>query len=646
MLSQSSLILSLFTDDVLGRILSFIADDDAADRRSFRAVCRSFLRVDSLHRTHLRILRVEYFQVLLARFPRVDSLDLSVCPRIDDATVAAMLGNRSGWAARVRRLVLSRCAGLRFHGLEMLARSCPLLEAVDVSYCCNFGDREAAALSCAARLRDLRLDKCLGVTDVGLAKVAVGCSGLEKLSLKWCFEITDLGIDLLAKKCPHLKLLDISYSKVTSGSLQSISRMQKLEVLAMVGCGAVDDSGLHYLGKGCPLLQDLNISRCDKLSFSALASFISGRSGILKIHASYCFYELPTGFINQLVDVMNLKKLIIDGAPVSDTCFKIISANCKFLVEIGLGKCKGVTDCGIEHLVSGCVNLKVINLTCCGDISDTAISAITESCRDLVCLKLECCNFLTEKSLDLLGSRSFLLEEIDLTDCPGVNDIGLNYLSKCSKLLCLKLGLCSNISDKGLNYVALNCKEIRELDLYRCTGIGDDGLHALSTGSKKLKKLNLSYCSEITDRGMEYLGHLPEIYDLELRGLLNVTATGLTALASGCQRLAELDLKHCTNISDSGFWALAYHSRNLQQINLSECSISDVGLCMVMGNLRCLQDAKLVNVGRVSGNGVELALRACCATLKKVKLPNSFRFMLSADIVNTLLAKGCKIRWD
>lgn len=213
MSSESSLILSLFTDDVLGRILSFIADD--SDRRSFRAVCKSFLRVDSLHRTHLRILRLEFIQSLLFKFPRVDSLDLSVCPRIDDGTIAMLLSNGSGWAVRVRRLVLSRCAGLRFSGLEMLARSCPLLESVDVSYCCNFGDREAAALSYAARLRDLRLDKCLGVTDVGLAKVAVGCSSLEKLSLKWCFEITDLGIDLLAKKCPHLKLLDISYSKVS-----------------------------------------------------------------------------------------------------------------------------------------------------------------------------------------------------------------------------------------------------------------------------------------------------------------------------------------------------------------------------------------------------------------------------------------------
>lgn len=58
------------------------------------------------------------------------------------------------------------------------------------------------------------MDKCLGVTDIGLAKIAVGCGKLERLSLKWCLEISDLGIDLLCKKCLDLKFLDVSYLKV------------------------------------------------------------------------------------------------------------------------------------------------------------------------------------------------------------------------------------------------------------------------------------------------------------------------------------------------------------------------------------------------------------------------------------------------
>lgn len=82
------------------------------------------------------------------------------------------------------------------------------------------------------------------------------------------------------------------------------------------------------------------------------------------------------------------------------------------------------------------------------------------------------------------------------------------------------------------------------------------------------------------------------------------------------------------------------------QINMSYCNVSNVGLCMVMGNLTRLQDAKLVHLKKVTIEGFELALRACCGRIKKVKLVSSLRFKLSQEIIETLQSGGCKIRWD
>lgn len=206
-------VLSLLTDDLLLKILSLLIH--ASDRKSFRSTCKAFYRVDSLHRTHLRVLRPEFLPSLFSKLPRVTSLDLSVCPCIDDTAVSRLLSAADPiWARRIRRLNLSRCSGLGFQGLETLVRNCVNLESVDVSYCSAFGDREAAALSSAVALKELNLDKCLYLSDVGLAKIAIGCPKLEKLSLKWCFDISDIGIELLSKKCAQLKRLDISYLKV------------------------------------------------------------------------------------------------------------------------------------------------------------------------------------------------------------------------------------------------------------------------------------------------------------------------------------------------------------------------------------------------------------------------------------------------
>uniref|UniRef100_A0A7N0VN47 F-box/LRR-repeat protein 15-like leucin rich repeat domain-containing protein n=1 Tax=Kalanchoe fedtschenkoi TaxID=63787 RepID=A0A7N0VN47_KALFE len=637
---------SLLTDDLLLRILEKLDDD--ADRRKWRLVCKDFLRVDCMQRTSLRVLRAEFLPNLIAKYGNATRLDLSVCPRIDDGTLSFLLSR--GWAARwfgrLKEVVLLRTTGLKPTGLEMLIRACRNLERLDVSHSLEFGDRECAAMAWGGGLREVRMDKCLNVTDVGLVKVAVGCPKLESVSLKWCLEVTDMGIDLLVRKCQGLKSLDISYLQVTNESLKSISSLQKLEVLGMVRCQFVDDAGLEYLGTGCPSLQIVDISRCKSISTIGLNSLIGGHRGLTQLVAGYNVPEPSPAFLTLLSNLKNLKSIRIDGARVSESYLQTITDNCKLLTEVGLSKCKGVTDNGIIQLVSRCINLRILDLTCCDTVGDAAISAVANSCRNLNCLKLEACKLVTMKSLQSLGSHSILLKEIDLTDCYGVVDKGLFHLSKCFGLASLKLGLCANITDEGLSSIASKCSRIYELDLYRCAGIGDNGLAALSNGCTRLKILNLSYCTKITDQGLAYIGQMDELLELEMRGLVNITNTGFTAVVAGCRRLSELDIKHCENVTDSGFWALAYHGQNLRQLNISNCSISDTVLCMLMGNLTRLQDIKLVDLSNITVEGLELALKACRARIKKVKFSALFTQLLSVELMETLKARGCKIRGD
>ncbi|XP_058084376.1 F-box/LRR-repeat protein 3 isoform X1 [Magnolia sinica] len=634
-------ILSLLTQDLLLKILDRIDSD--LDRKSWRLVCKDFHRVDSLHRRSIRVIRPDSLSSLLRTYRSLELLDLSICPRIDDRSISLAF-SASGRAQRLRSLVLSRASGLRSGGLALAVRSCPSLESIDVSHCCVLGDHEAAAISLAAGLRDLKLVKCLGVTDVGLAKIAVRCGALRSLNLKWCLKITDLGIDLLSKKCRDLKVLDISYLKVTNHSLRSIASLPKLEALSMVGCSFFDDDGLDYLGNGSPSLQIINISRCDNVSSCGLNSVIKGHEGLRQINAGNCFPELSMPFLSKLKDLKSLNSIRLDGFRVSTSILQIIGLSCKSLVEMGLSKCSGVTDEGITELVSSCMELRTLDLTCCHLLTDDAILAVANSCKKLACLKLESCALITEKGLDKLGSCCPFLQEVDLTDC-SINDTGLKCLSKCSELVDLKLGLCPNISDKGLIHIGSNCKKLKELDLYRCSEIGDDGLAALASGCKKLRRLNLCYCSQITDRGLKYLSSLEELADLELRRLVKISNLGVALIAIGCKSLVELDLKRCYLINDMGLWVLIQHARNLRQLNISYCPVSDAGLYALLGNLECLMDVKLVHITRASPQGFELALRACCDRLKKVKLPGSLKHLLSLELIQTLQARGCRIRW-
>ncbi|XP_068660575.1 F-box/LRR-repeat protein 3 [Aristolochia californica] len=632
-------ILTSLTDDLLLIILDKLQED--ADRKTWRLVCTDFLRLESLHRKSLRVLRHVALPALLRRYSSLERLDLSVCPRVDDQVLAFSFV-RPGWAWGLRSLILCRATAVRFGGLEAAVKACPTLEVVDVSYCSKFGDREAAALSCATGLRDLRLVKCWDITDVGLAKIAVGCQRLEKLNLKWCLEISDLGLDLLSKKCHDLKFLDVSYLKISNKSLESLSSLRNLKSLLMVGCSNLDDEGMNFLKNGNASLQCIDISRCEKVTPYGLASVIEGHLRLYQITARHSVPELSALFLVNLKELENLRSIRLDGLQLSYSVLQTIRHNCKSLVEIGLSKCKGVTDEGVGAIVTD--RLQSIDLTCCCAITDDAILAIAKTSKKLLSLGLESCSSITEAGLDRLATCCSSLKELDLTDC-NVNDSGLKCLSKCLELVALKLGLCPCISDKGLTCIGSNCKNLRELDFYRCTGIGDLGLASVASGCRRLRKLNICYCGQITDEGFKCLSLLEELSDLEMRNVMKVTGKGLAAVAVGCRRLAKLEMKRCYLVDDMGFLALAQYARNLRQINISYCPVSDVSLCVMLGNLRCLQDVKMEHLTRVSLEGFELGLRASCDRLKKVKLVTGLKNLLSRELMQLLDARGCKIKW-
>jgi len=201
--------------DLLAHALANVSDP--RDRKSCRLACRSFARAEAASRRSARPLRREALPCVLRLFPRLASLDLSACAGLDDACLAALPAAAAGTGhplAGVRWVCLARATGVSWRGLEATVAACPRLEAVDLSHCVAAGDMEMAALALAAGLRELKLDKCLAVTDVGLAKVAVGCPRLERLSIRWCLEISDIGVNLLANKCRQLRSVDISYLKV------------------------------------------------------------------------------------------------------------------------------------------------------------------------------------------------------------------------------------------------------------------------------------------------------------------------------------------------------------------------------------------------------------------------------------------------
>ncbi|ESQ40042.1 hypothetical protein EUTSA_v10012898mg [Eutrema salsugineum] len=629
----------LLSEELVFIILDLISENPS-DLKSFSLTCKWFYQVEAKHRKSLKPLRPEYLPRLLSRYRKTADLDLTSCPRVTDYALSVLACLCGPW---LRSLDLSRSASFSAAGLLRLAVKCVNLVEIDLSNSTDLSDAAAAVLAEATSLQRLKLGRCKLLTDMGIGCIAVGCRKLQLLCLKWCVGVGDLGVALLAVKCKDIRTLDLSFLPITGKCLHDILRLQHLEELLLEGCFGVDDDSLRSLRHDCKSLKKLDASSCQNLSQRGLTSLLSGAGCLQRLDLAHCSSVISLDFASSLKKVSTLQSIRLDGCSVTCDGLKAIGNYCNSLKEVSLSKCVSVTDEGLLSLVMKLKDLRKLDITCCRKLSGVvSITQIANSCPLLVSLKMESCSLVSREAFWSIGQKCGLLEELDLTD-NEIDDEGLKSISSCQSLSSLKLGICLNITDKGLSYIGNGCSNLRELDLYRSVGITDIGISSIAQGCIQLETINISYCKDITDKSLVSLSRCSLVQTLECRGCPNITSQGLAPIAVGCKRLAKLDVKKCPNINDSGLLALAHFSQSLKQISVSETGVSEVGVVWLT-KIGSLQNIAVVKTSGLSPSGVAAALLSC-GGLRKAKLHASLRSLLPPSLIQHLEARGCAFLW-
>ncbi|RWR78963.1 F-box/LRR-repeat protein 3-like protein isoform X1 [Cinnamomum micranthum f. kanehirae] len=606
-LSFSSSIFDLLTDEILFTILDFLAADSPLDLKSFSLVCKSFHAVESRHRKTLKPLRIDLLPSALRRYLSVSHVDLSLCPRVADCSLSAVAASLR---SSLRSIDLSRSRSFTHAGIADLVSNCRFLVEMDLSNATDLTDCAAAAISRAVNLERLRMARCKMITDLGIGCVAVGCRKLKVISLRWCLGVTDFGVGLIAVKCKELKSLDVSYMQITKKCLPAILQLHNLEELVLAGCLGIDDEALATLKQGCKSLETLDVSNCPNVSHDGLSSLINGAVCLRQLILVNCT-PVTHALATSLVKLPKLQVIKLDSCHVTCSGLKAIGKGCISLEELSLSKCSGVTDEGLSFLVTKHKGLKKLDITCCTKITDISVSSIT-SCSNLTSLKMESCSLVSKEAFVLIGQRCHLLEELDLTE----NEIDNEGFSI------------------DLPFVNIKIQSV---------GITDCGIAAIAQGCPMLQIINLAYCKDISDDSLRSLSTCSRLNTLEIRGCARVSSVGLSLIAVGCKQIAKLDVKKCYHIDDAGMIPLAPLCQNLRQINLSYCSITDVGL-LALASISCLQNMTILHLRGLSANGLAAALLAC-GSLTKVKLHVSFKSLLSQPLIHHMEARGCMFQW-
>ncbi|XP_028797114.1 F-box/LRR-repeat protein 3-like [Neltuma alba] len=627
----------VLSEELVFSILDHL-DSNPLDKKSFSLVCKSFYSIEAKHRRTLKPLRSEHLPSILNRYPFVTHLNLSLCRRVTDGSLAFVA---DAYKATLQRIDLSQSKFFSSNGLLNLAMNCKNLVELDLSNATELRDAAASAVAQFSNLEKLWVGRCKLITDMGIGCIAVGCKKLRLICLKWCVGVGDLGVELIAIKCEELRSLDLSYLPITDKCLPSIFKLQYLEDLVLEGCFGIDDDNTDVFKQGCRTLKKLDISGCQNITHIGLSALISSSACLEQLNladGSPVTLALADG-LNKL---SMLQSIILDGCLVTSSGLKAVGYSCSSLKELSLSKCLGVTDEALSFVVSKHRDLRKLDITCCRMITDLSIASIASSCTSLTSLKMESCSLVSREAFILIGQRCHSLEDLDLTD-NEIDDEGLKSISSCAGLSNLKVGICLNITDRGLSYVGKSCPKLKELDLYRSTGITDAGISAIACGCPELEMINAAYCTAITDSSLISLSQCPKLKTLEIRGCTLLTSVGLAAIANKCTQLTRLDIKKCHNIDDRGMVSIACFSQNLRQINFSYSSITDLGL-LSLSSLSSLQTFTVIHVQGLTPRGLAAALLAC-GGLKKVKLHLSLRSLLPDPFIKHMEARGCVFEW-
>ncbi|KAL8199328.1 hypothetical protein R6Q57_012896 [Mikania cordata] len=398
---------SAIPDDCLALVFQFL---DSGDLNRCSLVSKRWLLVEGQSRHRLTLnAQSAIISVIPSMFSRFDSVTrLSLrCDRtsfsIDDYGLILI----SLRCRNLTRLKLRGCREITDIGMTAIGKNCKQLKKFSCGSC-TFGAKGMNALldNCSS-LEELSVKRLRGVNDGG-ASEAIG-SGAAAISLRSIL-LKELYNSRLfepliscAKKLKTLKLLRclgdwdelLQTIAVSNHSLVEV-HLERLQV---------SDIGLSALSS-CLNLEILHVLKTPDCSNTGVIEVVRNCKFLRKLHidgwkTNRIGNEALLAIANHST---NLQELVLIGINPSSTSLEAIAMNCKKLERLALCGSETIADSEISCIASKCVALKKLCIKGC-PISDEGIEAFVWGCPNLVKIKVKKCRNVTGEVGDWLRSK-------------------------------------------------------------------------------------------------------------------------------------------------------------------------------------------------------------------------------------------------
>jgi hypothetical protein len=309
------------------------------------------------------------------------SLNLPWCNRITDAGLVAVA--QQPLLSRIKTINLAYCSSIGDEGVAALAKTCPSLVRLDLTYTA-VGDRGIGAL------------------------VQYSTRSLERLSVEQCHRITDEGIQTLARgfKRGRLSHLNVGgLKKVSNVGFQILAtHLKGLRMLSLSGCDCLIDFDIEDICKTLVLLEELSLRCCWRLTDTAIRHV--ARMARKQLGGTCSGPNTSTSNTN---NTARRRKQVIEGGSASTArggfgiCLK----------KLDIGGCKRITSRGVLCLIKSAPMLEKLDLRGMGDnVTDDTLGVIRGQATHLSLLNVTGCacttfgiGLLCERGIEVIGRR-------------------------------------------------------------------------------------------------------------------------------------------------------------------------------------------------------------------------------------------------
>ncbi|GIL72169.1 hypothetical protein Vretimale_462 [Volvox reticuliferus] len=234
-----------------------------------------------------------------------------------------------------------------------------------------------------------------------------------------------------------------------------------------------------------------------------------------------------------------------------------------------------LSDAGLENALSATPSLTSLALPQSSRLSGVLLDKLPALAPGLTHLNLADCRGIGADSLVAVLPRMSAMRTLKLDFIPEVDDAVLAAMESLPKLRELSIRCCQSVTDAGLTALAATRGPVLEvLRLDECGGnVTDRGVEALASQCRALRVFSARRCTRLGDKALAGLLRAGTVRHLTLSGVTGVGPAVAGALASCCQQTLEyLDVSFCRKLPDHCLGPVLDRCTHLRRLVIFGCS--------------------------------------------------------------------------